>query len=408
MLYFCKLTFSQMSIIEIPKNQIVSQNADSTAILLQPVSDVPEKIELKIERPKIQLLQVEDTMVQEPVRQVEQSVDRQFVEPQEEVEEVSDDFFEGPDTLDYILIADWENSGFSASLWTSEDNDSVSYLPLDYFSNVFGDSGSLQENQAVFAGNQPDSLSRERKDSLELAEKAVETIETVEIPDPLPMTDQLKQQPLLGQNWFLVVILGLVTLGGLLRFKWHKYLSDVFSAILFTNVAGKLQNTTSGSQKVASFWLGFLFYVNFSLLFFELMRLSDHTFFHLGGWRLLLALLGFLLLIFTLKFIVYHFVGWVFGVQAPTKEYLFQSSVMSKAFGLVLLPLVVIFPFLEPEVRHWIPRIGFSVFILLYVMQIARGVGANFRNALSGYYIFLYLCALEILPLSILYKVLFN
>ncbi len=397
-----------MSTIEIPETELLPQNVDSTAIILQPAIDVPDKIELKVESPEIQLLQVEDTLVQEPVRQIDQADVRQSVEIEEEVEEVSEDLFEGPDTLDYILIADWENSAFTASLWTSTENDLVSSLPFDYFSKNFEESVFGQGTEKVFADNRADSISREQKDSLELAEKAVETIETIKIPDPGTIDGSSSLKPLLGQDWFLVVILGLVTLGGLLRFKWHKYLSDVFSAILFTNVAGKLQNTTGGSQKVASLGLGFLFYANFSLLFFESMRLSDHTFFHLAGWRLLLSLLGFLVVIFTLKFNVYHFVGWVFGVESPTKEYLFQSSVMSKAFGLVLLPLVVIFPFLEPETRHWIPRIGFSVFILLYVMQLGRGIGANFRNTLSGYYIFLYLCALEILPLSILYKVLFN
>ncbi|MFW5754472.1 MAG: DUF4271 domain-containing protein [Marinilabiliaceae bacterium] len=32
----------------------------------------------------------------------------------------------------------------------------------------------------------------------------------------------------------------------------------------------------------------------------------------------------------------------------------------------------------------------------------------NLRGALSGYYIILYLCALEILPLLVLYRILFH
>lgn len=397
-----------MSITETPENKQVSQNVDSTATMLQPDIDVPENIELKVERPEIQQLQVEDTLEQEPARQVEQPVVREIAEQPEETDKGVENYFEGPDTLDYTLIDDWQNSGFTASLWSSENNDSVAFLSLDYFSDVSRESHSGQESQGLFPGEHAGSAYTEEKDSLQLTEKAVETIETVGIPDPGTEAVSPFREPLLGQDWFLGLIIGLVTLTGFLRFKWHKYLSDVFSAILFTNVSGKLQSNTSGSQKVASFWLGVLFYTNFALLFFESMRLSDRTFFHLEGYKLLLVLVAFLIVIFSLKFIVYKFVGWVFGVQTRTTEYLFQSSVMSKAFGLVLLPLVVIFPFLEPEARHWVPRIGFSLFILLYVMQIARGIGANFRNALSGYYIFLYLCALEILPLSILYKVLFN
>jgi hypothetical protein len=396
-----------MSTKEIPENELLLQDADSTAIILQPVIDVPEKIELKVERPSIQRLQVEDTVEQEHARQVAPSVAREAEVLEMETEDLSEDLYEGPDTLDFVLISQWQSSGFSSALWTSEQNDSVCFLPADYYSGASEATDSGPGGQIVSNIRGKGDLNKSKTDSLDLAEKAVESIETVEIPDPEPMSGQWNLKPLLGQDWFLVVIIGLVTLTGFLRFKWHKYLSDVFSAVLFTNVAGKLQNTTGGSQKTASFWLEFLFYTNFALLFFEFLRLSERTFFYLTDWKLLLTLLGFLVVIFTLKFIVYRFVGWVFGVQASTKEYLFQSSVMSKAFGLILLPLVVVFPFLEPEARHWIPRIGFSVFILLYVIQIGRGIGANFRNALSGYYIFLYLCALEILPLSILYKVLF-
>ncbi|WP_291855771.1 DUF4271 domain-containing protein [Marinilabilia sp.] len=388
----------------IPESQEISQNNDTTALILQPVIDVPESIEIKVERPAIQLLKEEEP--QERRRQ--ESVEQVMVEtPETPVPEAEPDMvYEGPDGLESVLIAEWQSSGYTSDLWSSNFNAEISILPLDYFSDGFGKSNSVSEKQADFAGTFEDSL-QAVVDSSVFVEKAVKTIETVEIQDPIPVNVKEHQEPLLGQNWFLVLIVSLVALTGFIRFKWYKYISDVFSAVLFKNVAGKLQSTNSGVQKVASFWLEFLFYANFALLFFESMRQSGHTFFQLSGWKLLVPLFGFLIVIFTLKFIVYRFIGWVFGVQEATAEYLFQSSIMSKAFGLILLPLVVIFPFLEPEARHWIPRIGFSVFVILYVIQVGRGFVANLRGGLSGYYIFLYLCALEILPLSILIKVLF-
>lgn len=406
MLYFCELNDYPMSMNERPQFELILQgqdsiHTDSNQIIFRPKVDLPEEIELKVERPSLRLAET-DTLeeaassmqVREPIREEVLSV--KAVEVEEEVQ-----ILESPDTLDGVLIDSWRNSGFSEQLWASESNDSVSMIPLDYFG--FSEI-TKRENGAVTDNN---LVSSSVEDSLILGDGVVETINEVEIRNPQDSMNRHTLSPLLGQNWFLIVIVGLVTIAGFLRFRWSKYLSDVFSAILFTNVAGKLQNTSGSSHRIPAFALEFLFYANFSLLFFQYMRLSGQTFFHLQSWGLLLALLGFLVVIFTLKFIVYRFVGWVFQVLPPTREYLFQSSVMSKAYGLILLPLVVVFPFLEPEARHWIPGIGFSVFILLYLIQIGRGVVANLRNPLSGYYIFLYLCALEILPLSILYKVLF-
>jgi hypothetical protein len=380
------------------------QKEDSTAKLLQPSIDVPERIELKVEPPAIQLLQEEEPSApkqeEQAVQQKASVLDASADDP------VPENLYTGPDSLDAILLTDWQASGFQGDLWVSERNDSISLLPLDYFQYPGGAKDVEVDDHANYQKKDEVGI-QSVSDSSNIAQKALKKLETAEIQDPIPVNVHHREVPLLGQNWFLILLVALVALTGLIRFKWHKYLSDVFSAVFFKNIAGKLQSANSGGRAVASFWLEFLFYANFALLFFESLRLSGRTFFDLSGWRLLIPLFGFLIVIFTLKFIVYRFIGWVFRVQEATSRYLFQSSVMSKAFGLVLMPLVVLFPFLEPEARHWIPSIGFSVFVLMYVVQVGRGIVANLRGGLSGYYIFLYLCALEILPLSILIKVLF-
>ncbi|WP_158275641.1 DUF4271 domain-containing protein [Marinilabilia rubra] len=375
------------------------QNQDSTLQVLPGPVDVPQKIEIKVKRPTIkQQLEVpQDTASEQTVapvanprpkvvQQVDEEPDKPVVDPSL------------PDTLDHVLVQDWANSGFKKSLWTSAANDSVCLLSPGHF-----EESHQEETGKVMLTVTDDEVG----DSIALGGKTVDRVEEIRIKDPDLVTKAKYDAPLLSQNWFLFVLVGLVAITGIVRFRWQKYLSDVFSAVVFSNVANKLQSDTSVNKRLASFWLGFLFYANFSLLLFETMRISERTFFNLQGFQLLIGLAGFLVVIFTLKFVVYKFVGWVFRVQEPTGEYLFQSSVMSKAFGVILMPLVTIFAFLEPEARIWIPRIGLSAFILLYVIQIGRGIVANLRNTLSGYYIILYLCALEILPLSILYKVLF-
>ncbi|WP_462319183.1 DUF4271 domain-containing protein [Marinilabilia sp.] len=382
-----------------PEDTELFQNQDTTRQVLPTPVDVPQKIEIKVKRPTIkQQLEVPDDTV--PPRQATRVEQPRKVAAQKVIEEPAQQEPDPslPDTLDHVLIADWTNSGFQKSLWTSVANDSTCRISSAYFEIPRDDADA---KSALTQTKDPGS------DTIVIGGKAVDQVEEIEIEDPDLVTEASYQSTLLSQDWFLFVLVGLVAIIGFVRFRWQKYLSDVFSAVVFSNVANKLQSDTSGNKRLASFWLGFLFYANFSLLLFETMRFSERTFFNLEGWRLLMALIGFLFVIFTLKFVVYKFVGWVFRVQESTGEYLFQSSVMSKAFGVILMPLVIIFPFLEPEARIWIPRIGLSVFILLYVIQIGRGIGANLRNTLSGYYIILYLCALEILPLSILYKVLF-
>jgi hypothetical protein len=233
-------------------------------------------------------------------------------------------------------------------------------------------------------------------------------IESFEISDSTLLKQRDFDKPLLENNWFMIILIALVALMGLIRLKWSKYLSDLFVSIAFSNVVSKIREMGTASRRTASFLLGFMFYANLSLLLFENMRIHQKGLFDFTGWKQLLFLFAFLFAIFSAKVVVYRIIGWIFRIQNATSEYLYQSSLMSKAFGIIILPLVVLFPFLESEVQPWIPRIGLVIFIFLYALQIWKGIKTNLKNALSGYYIILYLCALEILPLSVLYIMLFN
>ncbi len=381
-----------------------TQNSDSAINSFRPSVEVPREIKINVQRPAVKILDLEqsDTASRTIPQETTSQQNLQLTEPSESDELLVEELMAIHDFSEQFLIHDWQASGFHGQLWLSVRNDSICPLPQDYFNGESIGVSGFDPSQT----STEDSLST-AKESVVIGHKTVEKIEGIEISDPSLVSTKNYDRPLLGQGWFLVTIIALVSLTGLVRLKWQKYLSDVFSAVAFSKMAGRMSETSNGNNKFASFWLGFLFYSNFSLLLFEHMRIAERSFLGLEGWKLLLTLFGFLVIIFSLKVITYRFVGWVFRVRESTFEYLSQSSAMSKAFGVILLPLVVIFPFLEPEARPWVPKIGLAVFIILYVIQIGRGFAANLKNALSGYYIILYLCALEILPLSILYKVLF-
>ncbi|MFO8001815.1 MAG: DUF4271 domain-containing protein [Marinilabilia sp.] len=393
------------------------QTPDSVGVEINPSSVVvPGEVSIKVDRPRLKTFDFEgeDTLRQEdPSADASQSpavTDREVPGDPSEDTPTSDVFF--PDTLDSGLSSDWYLSSPGPEFWHAS-SDSVWHLPLDYFSSSeavpYRDRNAERGTLAKTSQAEETSFDGDDLSNRDTAFGGNMQFEEIDVNDPSLTTSKEFDNQLLQQDWFLVVLVTFVAITGFIRFRWHRYLSDVFSAVVFSNVANKMQTTTyKGGKRLASFWLGFLFYAHFSLLIFETMRLYEYSLFSLEGWRLLLALFAFLVVVFTAKIVVYRFVGWLFKVGKATSEYLYQSSVMSKAFGVMLLPLVVLYPFLEPEARDLIPKVGFTVFILLYVMQIFRGIGSNLRNTLSGYYIILYLCALEILPLSIIYKVLFN
>ncbi len=288
--------------------------------------------------------------------------------------------------------------------------DSVSMLTYGNFYGHSARAGAQDEPEDGREVKSPlsvvESLSkRATGDTLTLRKKTAKWVETIVVDKPGIVKPVESAKFVLQQEWFLSIVILSVAITGLLRLKWPKYLAGVFNSVLYPGGTSTLRTEKYGISRSGSIIVGFLFYLNFSLFIFEVLSNNQRTLLGFSGWKLLGAIFLFLLVLFTAKIMVYKFVGWVFDTGQEVRAYLFQSELMSKAFAMVLLPLVVLFPFATEILRQWLFGAGVGVFILLYLIQIGRGVVVNLRDPASIYYIILYLCALEILPLSILYRV---
>ena len=396
---------SQSHLVE--KYLVTTKNQDSAAQKkMHPAVIVPEKIELKLQKPTIKLLEIPDNSSFQQRQQIhfERKANEQKLSLASTVNsgDLPYSNIEGPDTLDAVLIHNWISSGFRQTLWASASNDSVCFIPYNYSSrtNTTLKDSVKHSNKPYNKLNLTDSTS-----FLQRTEHGTTQSSLSKQKEPIthPSHHNLVTEP-----WFISALILFVAITGFIRLKWQAYLTKIFQAVTFSTIATKLQTSASSKEKVASFFLNILFYGNFSLFLYEYMVFKNHSYFHWTGWNLWLLIAAFLMAISFSKTIVYKFIGWVFRIEKQTTNYLFQSSVMNKAYGVILMPLVVLFPFLNPEASPIVLKIGLAAFVLMYFIQIVRGIGANLRDALSVYYIILYLCALEILPLSILYKVLIH
>jgi hypothetical protein len=215
------------------------------------------------------------------------------------------------------------------------------------------------------------------------------------------------EKPALQQDWFLAILILSVLTTGIIRINWFRYLKDVLQSVFFSSLVSKLSGYNA-SNFLPSLILSSLFYFNSSIFVYQILTETNRQFMGNEGSLALLLVLVFLLVLFSAKVIVYKALGYIFGTSRQINEYILNSNATSKAFGLFILPVIIFIPFVEPDVKLILIKSGIGLFIVLYLMQIVRGVKSNLNDLLSVYYIILYLCALEILPLTILFKVLFK
>lgn len=208
-----------------------------------------------------------------------------------------------------------------------------------------------------------------------------------------------------SKDWLSGFIILALIIAGVVKLTAGKYLSDLFSSVRFQQSASKLFSTANLQNEKPSWALNVLFFLSTSMLIFEFAhiggkspeQLSDPVFFMI----VIAGIIGY----FSLKTILYRFVAFVFDSEQATKEYLFNANMLSKVFGLACLPIVSIVPFVDNLTAGFLIKAGIVLFILMYIIQLLRGAKIILYSPLSIFYMFLYFCALEILPLSILIKV---
>ena len=111
------------------------------------------------------------------------------------------------------------------------------------------------------------------------------------------------------------------------------------------------------------------------------------------------------MLFFIIKIGVILLLGSIFRVQDIAKLGVFFSFLFDRAFGLFLFPLVMVLYFFAFNITPLVTLIVSIVFVVQLLLKLfwLWKIGVN-SFGISHFYIFLYLCTLEISPLLLLGK----
>lgn len=111
------------------------------------------------------------------------------------------------------------------------------------------------------------------------------------------------------------------------------------------------------------------------------------------------------ILFFTFKSLEFSVIGYVFldekRYKIASESYFNVLSYLS----IILYPLLVILIYAPASWYNFFFYLSFFIIVLSFVLIVIKIFQIFFRNLVSVFYILLYLCTLEILPLFILYKV---
>lgn len=103
------------------------------------------------------------------------------------------------------------------------------------------------------------------------------------------------------------------------------------------------------------------------------------------------------------KFLLYKLSAWLFEINNLIEEYIFQTNLFTKFFGVINLMLIILLLF-SPVNKLLIIGISLSALFIFLVIQLIRGVLIGSQKVIPLQLIILYLCTFEILPWLIIGK----
>ena len=228
------------------------------------------------------------------------------------------------------------------------------------------------------------------------------------IPINLPWVALLeKERNPEGKEDLFYILIGLVALVAFTKAVFPRYFSNIFSLFFQTSHRQKQAIEQINNSKISSLLLNIAFVACFAL--YASIIFENKGIFHLKPWILLLYSVIAVAGIYLFKFVFLNFIGWAFNAKDAMESYAFVVFLGNKIAAIVLLPFLFILAFTGGDIAAVGLIVTYCLFgmVLLYRYFVAMGILRNELH-LHALHFFLYLCAVEILPLLLIYKAVFN
>ena len=221
---------------------------------------------------------------------------------------------------------------------------------------------------------------------------------------PVSLTEPIHRPN--SKDSLFYLLLGILFYFALFRIFFEKYFNNLLT--LFFRVSLRQQQIREQvlQTPLPSLLLNLLFIASGGLFAAYLLHFSRSGA-SINFWILYLDCMMGLGLIYLVKFLVLKFCGWVFNISRATDIYIFITFLVNKMVGIFLLPLLILITFSDLETRDIFITISLTmVFVLLGYRVFASYRPVRSEIKLTPFHYFMYICAFEIAPLLLIYKVL--
>jgi len=204
--------------------------------------------------------------------------------------------------------------------------------------------------------------------------------------------------------WPSVVLFLVLSLLVILKATAPQKTFRVLNAAYSLQVAKQIEREDYGPFKRVSILLSIVFVLITAFLLYKLNLIFGSVLSKNGGLFQYAFFVMVLVLLYSVKFVAANLIGFITETRVIFSEYVNNTLIINQSIGVILLPVMIIVE-LSPVNPVWIVLPATLFLVLGYVLRLYRGfLFACVEQGVGLLQLFVYLCALEILPLLVLIK----
>ncbi len=204
----------------------------------------------------------------------------------------------------------------------------------------------------------------------------------------------------------ILIIVSLITYAALLNRAVSKDIMNVVQSFYNKRVLSQVSKEDGLLSSWAFLGLLLLFGSTFGLFLYQISSYYE-IFYRISGIQLFFALSLLIIALFVVKLLILKFIGFIFNISKIVSEYITTLYLTYFNITFVFLPVALCFSLLSANFIPYMLVLALIIVVIIFIWQYLRS-SVNIISSFQfpKFYLFIYLCALEICPILILIKAL--
>ncbi|HYW97146.1 MAG TPA: DUF4271 domain-containing protein [Bacteroidales bacterium] len=212
----------------------------------------------------------------------------------------------------------------------------------------------------------------------------------------------------LTPDWILYILIGVLVVLAWIRLVFNKHIINLFDSAFNYQRAVKVYDDPGVVKTRIFLALNIIYTLSGGLFLYLAMQHYNLHPAGLTGINQFLVAAVFLAALMIGKVIVVKTTALIFNREKLFNAYLFHNFIFNKITGIVIIPFVLAIAYSKGLPRDIFIYSGFVALASVVILRITRLLMFIFKNVVLLFYLILYLCTLEILPMLVIVKLILS